>query len=350
MPEDALEGLARLSSRVGRDIRLVQGGGGNTSVKIGDTLWVKASGTWLSLAKEEAIFLPLPLAAIRQRIAAGEADNLTDLVPAGSNLRPSIETTMHAVFPQRVVVHTHSVNALAWAVRRDGAQAMRDRMEGLRWAWIPYARPGPELCLAIMERQWDSDRNIQVAVLANHGVVIAAETFGEAEELLADVERRLARDERSPATPRAAALNEVNDLGWEVPKDPALHAVGTDAVTLRLARGGVPYPDHAVFLGRTFPQMRANERVSDAVRRLGAEWKGELPYLVLADAGILTSPGMTSGARAMLWALSLVGRRLDIAHEIQYLSAQEVDALVNWSAETFRRTVDGSRLGREQSK
>ena len=27
---------------------------------------------------------------------------------------------MHAVMPHRVVIHVHSVNAIAWAVRRDG--------------------------------------------------------------------------------------------------------------------------------------------------------------------------------------------------------------------------------------
>ena len=37
---------------------LVQGAGGNVSWKEEDTLWVKASGTWLSDASAEDIFLP----------------------------------------------------------------------------------------------------------------------------------------------------------------------------------------------------------------------------------------------------------------------------------------------------
>ena len=46
-----------------RNILLVQGAGGNSSVKQDDVLWVKASGAWLSEAKEKEMFVPVELAA-----------------------------------------------------------------------------------------------------------------------------------------------------------------------------------------------------------------------------------------------------------------------------------------------
>src|SRR3954453_17729678 len=42
---DLLDHLIHLSHLIGRDTRLVQPGGGNTSIKEGDTLLVKGSGT-----------------------------------------------------------------------------------------------------------------------------------------------------------------------------------------------------------------------------------------------------------------------------------------------------------------
>jgi rhamnose utilization protein RhaD (predicted bifunctional aldolase and dehydrogenase) len=48
-----LDDLRRMSARVGANILLVQGAGGNSSVKRDDVLWVKASGRWLSEAKGE---------------------------------------------------------------------------------------------------------------------------------------------------------------------------------------------------------------------------------------------------------------------------------------------------------
>ena len=56
-----LQQLKEVSARVGRDMTLVQGAGGNTSVKEGDVLWVKASGAWLSEADKRDIFVPVDL-------------------------------------------------------------------------------------------------------------------------------------------------------------------------------------------------------------------------------------------------------------------------------------------------
>ncbi len=44
--------LIELSARIGHDIDLVQGAGGNSSAKEGGVLWVKASGTWLAAARD----------------------------------------------------------------------------------------------------------------------------------------------------------------------------------------------------------------------------------------------------------------------------------------------------------
>ena len=53
------ESVIDFCSDIGGDAFLVQGAGGNVSWKDGDTLWVKASGTWLSEAKYKEIFLPV---------------------------------------------------------------------------------------------------------------------------------------------------------------------------------------------------------------------------------------------------------------------------------------------------
>ncbi|HKU63366.1 MAG TPA: hypothetical protein VJQ44_19350, partial [Gemmatimonadales bacterium] len=42
---DSLAALVQLSNRIGLDPRLVQPGGGNTSIKLDDALLVKGSGT-----------------------------------------------------------------------------------------------------------------------------------------------------------------------------------------------------------------------------------------------------------------------------------------------------------------
>ncbi len=153
----ALQALAALSAHIGRDPLVTQAAGGNTSVKEGGRLWIKASGTWLAEADQRDIFLPVALDPLRAAIEAGDerAAKATDFVIAEANplgLRPSVETSVHAVFPQAVVLHVHCIETVALAARADAAAAIEARLAGLGGVvscHIPYLKPGLPLARAI---------------------------------------------------------------------------------------------------------------------------------------------------------------------------------------------------------
>lgn len=65
--------LVRITAEVGADPSLVQGAGGNSSLKVADCLWVKASGCWMADALLRPVFVPLSLAAVRRLLAQGGA-------------------------------------------------------------------------------------------------------------------------------------------------------------------------------------------------------------------------------------------------------------------------------------
>lgn len=117
-----LLGLRELSARIGSNSLLVQASTGNTSIKIDDELWIKASGKWLIDAYCDDFLIPVKLARAKRCLSENAAIPETG-APSGVGLRASIETAMHAVLPQKVVVHVHSVNTIAWAVRRGCASA-----------------------------------------------------------------------------------------------------------------------------------------------------------------------------------------------------------------------------------
>ena len=54
-----LDDLAVISKHIGTNLDLVQGAGGNTSVKQDDVLWIKASGCWLKDAGSRDILFQL---------------------------------------------------------------------------------------------------------------------------------------------------------------------------------------------------------------------------------------------------------------------------------------------------
>src|SRR6266478_682778 len=135
--ERKIVSLRDLSARVGGDPLLVQASNGNTSIKLNGILWIKASGKWLAHAMQEEMFVPLELAEVKQSIQ-NETEIASPYTP-NDELRPSIETAMHAVLPHRVVLHVHSINAITCAIRLDGPDLLTERLAGLQWQWIPYA-------------------------------------------------------------------------------------------------------------------------------------------------------------------------------------------------------------------
>jgi len=188
---DDLAALARVSAELGANRLLIQAAGGNTSIKADGVLWVKASGRWLAQALDEPIFAALDLPRLTAAMALGDpacetCDAFVRADLSAPGLRPSVETTLHAGLPQRVVLHVHCVETISNAVLEDGAARIAPLLDGLKWHWVPYTRPGFPLFQTITP-------GADVYVFANHGLVVAADTLEAAVALLATVGRRLAR-------------------------------------------------------------------------------------------------------------------------------------------------------------
>tara|TARA_B100000686_G_scaffold339186_1_gene412803 strand:- start:824 stop:1348 length:525 start_codon:yes stop_codon:yes gene_type:complete len=138
-----IDELRAISHRLGSDITLIQGAGGNTSVKDGHVLWVKASGKWLVNAESQDIMVPVDLPVVQNILKAGGSD-FNEATLTGI-LRPSIETSLHCQMNQHVVIHVHSVNAIAWNVQLGAKKRLQKLLSGIDWRYIPYAQPGAPL-------------------------------------------------------------------------------------------------------------------------------------------------------------------------------------------------------------
>ena len=87
-------------------------------MKLDGRLWIKASGKWMADATRDDFLSRLDLGEVNQM-----PEQKVD--PAERFRSASIETAMHAVLPHRVVLHVHSVNTIAWAVRQDASSNWR---------------------------------------------------------------------------------------------------------------------------------------------------------------------------------------------------------------------------------
>ncbi len=316
--------LLRYAEAIGADPSLVQAAGGNVSLKRDGVLWVKASGTWLAHAMRRDIFVPVRLPELLAAMHADAAEDTSPFVIVGQNpsgLRPSIETTLHGVLPHPVVVHVHCVETIAWACRADAPAALAPLLAGLRWAFIPYVRPGAPLTRAILDViAPDTD----VLVLGNHGLVAGGADTASSGALIAEVARRLRRTARIAPAPDFSALEAAAGAEYAPAADPASHGTATDPVSLSVARLGSLYPDHVIFLGPGIVTVPASRPA---------------PMLVVSGAGVLLRRDASAGVAPLARCLADVCARLDPAEPLVALTATQDAELLGWDAEKYRQAL-----------
>lgn len=340
-----------LSKRIGSDILKTQGAGGNTSIKQADAMWVKASGTWLAHAAESDIMVPVAVSPLVQalRQADPRAEKATDFVIAdlnASGLRPSIETSFHAALLNPVVAHYHCVNTIALAVLERRQELLAERLNkiaDLRWATIPYRRPGTPLARDI---DLVAGERPDVLVLFNHGIIVCGETAGDVSERIERVTAVLAMDPRETPDPDMEALATLaSGSGYRPATDPASHTTALCPIAMEIALGGSLYPDHVIFLGRKLGLLGDGQTLQQLLTEY--EQRGETPpkMVIAPGKGVLLSEALTPGGEAMVRCLAEVVTRIPAGEKIVYLSdAQELE-LTNWEAEQYRQALDRKVAG-----
>jgi rhamnose utilization protein RhaD (predicted bifunctional aldolase and dehydrogenase) len=337
--DPGMQDLLALAASLGRDPLVVQGPGGNISLKQNGVMWVKASGTWMMEAMSRPILIPVDFAAVLDGLATNDPACETcssfvrrDLVR--SALRPSIETTLHAVMPQKVVVHVHCVETISIACLADAAERLVAPLAGLNWIFVPYVRPGASLGRTMAEHL---GAGTNVVVLGKHGLVVAGNSVAEAAGLRTEVSRRLARPVRAAPIVDREALRGVQGGGYSPADDDELHAIATDPVSLAAARRGSLYPDHVVFLGPGIVEAVGAETAVDAARRAG---RRDAPLVVVPGAGVLLHDTATPSARALARCLADVTCRLASDDLVDPLNPADEAWLLNWDAEKYRQSLD----------
>ena len=174
-------------------------GGGNTSFKDENFLYIKPSGISLADMRPE-LFVKLDRSIVRQSFGLESiADTDTReqrfaalltysaLAPAGA--RPSVESLFHELLPYKFVVHTHPTLVNAMTCAREGAAACAKLFPDA--VWLGYHSAGFSLALEFRKAVEACGKAPQVAFLGNHGVFVAADTAEEIKALYEDIMSKL---------------------------------------------------------------------------------------------------------------------------------------------------------------
>ena len=355
-----LQTLTDFSNRYGADPDLVLAGGGNTSAKDGNILYIKGSGTALATMTADGF-----VAMDRRRLDgmwdktypeaddAREAAALADLMaakrPGEENKRPSVETLLHALFPQRYVLHLHpaAVNGLTCAV--DG-KAWAHRLFA-HTVWIDACKPGYVLakrCRACMEAyKAETGHDAQVLLLQNHGVFFAEDDPQTLDDLLADMLDTLRTQYRERPDLTSAAAEDAQ-LGARLAAlyggvyrfNGSAEAVRFSDSPSSMAPLMKPFtPDHIVYC-KAFPlYLRAGDDAEKAFAAYRAAY-GFAPKLCYVQHGGFYALGETDKQAATTALLALDAVKIAVYSRAFGGALPQSDALtdfiVNWEVEAYR--------------
>lgn len=193
-----IEDLIAISRKFGQDSRFVIAGGGNTSYKDENRLWVKASGHALATITEDgfavldrALLNEMGEKAYNEDTAIREEQVKNDLSVAciTKDRRPSVETSLHNCMGFAFVVHLHPtlVNGLMCSVNAEAAckEIFPNAL------YIEYTDPGYTLFKKVYDRikayKAEKGKEPQVIFLQNHGIFVGGDTTAEIEGIYSEV-------------------------------------------------------------------------------------------------------------------------------------------------------------------
>ena len=381
-----IEKLIEVSRKYGGDSRYVIAGGGNTSFKTADRLWVKASGHALATITEDgfavldrALLDPMGEKKYSDDTTLREEQVKNDLAAAclTKDRRPSVETSMHNCLEAAFVVHLHPTLVNGLMCSKDAAETCAKLFPDA--LYIPYTDPGYTLFKKVYDKikeyRKGHGNDPKVIFLQNHGIFVGADTTKEIEDIYASVMSKLEGLVKSVPEGDAPICDCVSET------IPAIRTIlsrsGRGLKTLKVTNNALvsgfieskekaaavlkPFtPDGIVYCKSEYiyiDHKGPEDLVKQAEKRIEAyiEKRGHTPKVLLIKGIGLVAVGSNSkeaqtvtevfmdSMKVAWYAFSFGGEHPMTARQISFID--------NWEVENYRRKVAStSSAGRVEGK
>lgn len=185
----SLSELIELSHEIGKMPDLIQGGGGNVSVKLADGIMaIKASGACL-----KDVSLDHGLAFINyldvQQLIGHHSKNIYQQILERKSLgksRPSLESGFHCLM-KTYTIHSHCVYSNLLTCSLEGKNIARKLFPEA--VWVPYAPPGDALAQVIAGMMKSNESDLYF--LENHGLITTSLDMSEALRLHLSIKEKV---------------------------------------------------------------------------------------------------------------------------------------------------------------
>jgi len=372
----SLEALIEISRYYGKNPEYVLAGGGNTSWKDEETLYIKASGTSLAEAVPDS-FVKMDrkaLARIWEKQYPESSDEresavLTDLMaarkPGEEKKRPSVETLLHDILPFAFVVHLHPALVNGLTCSQQGEKTAEE-IFGKEAIWIAPVNPGYVLSkivkTAIDDYKSRNGKAAAVIFLQNHGVFVGGNSAESVKKIYDEIMSKIgARIKRRPDFSDEKILSVNTNTQIDPQISDILKTLADITGSAVFMRGGevaalvkdrmsfAPVssaftPDHIVYAGSEplFIEANTSGGIQDAWKK-HIEKTGRAPKIVAVQGLGVFGVGGTD--KAALLALELFRDSVKVAVYSQsfggplFMTKDKIDFINNWEVERYRANV-----------
>jgi rhamnose utilization protein RhaD (predicted bifunctional aldolase and dehydrogenase)/NAD(P)-dependent dehydrogenase (short-subunit alcohol dehydrogenase family) len=369
--------LIEISKYYGADKNFVIAGGGNTSYKDEQTIWVKASGQSLAELTEEGLVAlsRKKLQDISAKVYSDDPVKREDEVKTDlyksikdplQNKRPSVETSLHEMIRYRFVVHLHPTLINGILCSRSAMNLIL-QLFGEKVLFVPYTDPGytlfKKLEKEILKYRGNYSSDPEIIFLENHGAFVGADTTDEIksiyDRIISTIEKQVPYISGIEQLPYNPLLHKVLPgirimLSEDKPK--VIRYRHNTLISKYYANQqeyhkiSLPVtPDIIVYCKTRYlyiEQSSTAEKILDSFRTQLPRYKNEYGYLpkviVIKDMGVIAVDDNYASAESVLDVYEDLVRISHYARQcggVKFLTPEQVAFIDQWEVENYRRKV-----------
>lgn len=356
-----LADYVQMSKTTGSRCDYVQGGGGNTSVKLdGQLMAIKASGFRLDQIEPDQAYAVIDYAVVRDFYLKTDPSSLPDIEQAGSaqtkaatqtieglpQLRPSVEVGFHSLL-ETFVLHTHPVYANLAACAAEGAAMAAPVLADLpeSFVFVPYINPGAQLTFAISEARQKTlaatGKLPAIIFMQNHGLIITGDDAANCLRLHDEVNQRIASAFGVSKTdwPTIAITAGKTSENWRSATPWLRTRLLQPGWALDLFTRQALYPDQLVFLNGQVGVAKSGSL--DAALASGQPINDKCTiFLETGEVFYQCAPGEARTIEETLCAILFINDAI-LSADCTVCTMNEAgkDFISNWESEKFRKSI-----------
>jgi rhamnose utilization protein RhaD (predicted bifunctional aldolase and dehydrogenase) len=350
-----LDKITELSHEFGTS-EYIQGGGGNSSVKNKETLWIKPSGTTMAdltrdmfVAIDRAKLAKIYDAKLPAETSARES-MVNEMMMAAmypySSGRPSVESLLHDSFAASYVMHTHPQLVNGMACAKNGAELCRRLFPEAMWA--EYVDPGYTLSIAVRKQIKDyvvrTGKESEVVIIENHGIFVACDSAQGVKRTYKNLMSRLRKEYKKENVSTILKMGlPPSDAVKKEMAETLKRLMGAEAAVMcasgrfKVAEGPLT-PDHVVF-------MKSYPFVGDPTPKTISAFKsknGYFPRVISTKTGVFTVGTNERNADVTMKLAkdgALVEQLAGAFGGVKYMNEKARIFIENWEMEVYRQKV-----------